>query len=141
MKRLLLSVLILGNVSVFATELKNPTVDGKPFKAYKFDFKNQREASKICMKLNDRGSRAIDYSVNKVSENTLARLFPKAIATISPTYGKKYKVKLMMDRIIVNDSYLAVPDNGEFAILDLMVEQSPLKTSKNVRYFSKIICN
>ena len=141
MKKLMLGILILGSISAFANIMENPSFRGKPFKAYRFNYKNQREASKICMSLYDRGSRAIDYSVSNITEGELIELFPKSIAIVSPTYGNKYKVKLMMGRIIVDDSYLAVPDNGEYAVLDLMIEQSPLKESKTIRYFSQIVCN
>lgn len=127
--------------SMINGELKNPTWEKLPFMAYESHKKNQTEASKICLLFTNKTMKAVSFTVAEVRQEELSNLFPNSFSIVRPVYGKDYGQVNMMGRILINREYYAVPDNAEYAMMDIPINVIPYMENKSILYFSSISCN
>jgi hypothetical protein len=120
-----LLVMIVSSSAMAATDIVNPSVDGRAFKSKGLMGSNKRLADRICFMIEKKNF--IDLSVE----------FPKTFQESPFNFMTREKFPTIFSDVIV-DGYMNARD-ADLAFVDALVEMGFRPTHK-VKYFSKISC-
>jgi hypothetical protein len=133
-----LLVMIVSSSAMAATDIVNPSVDGRAFKSKGLMGSNKRLADRICFMITKRKSfHAIDFTIEKKNFIDLSVEFPKTFQESPFNFMTREKFPTIFSDVIV-DGYMNARD-ADLAFVDALVEMGFRPTHK-VKYFSKISC-